>query len=115
MSESHSAEEVRVRVCICVHIPFGLSRSDCQLEEDQQKTEFLRYLICVAATGRFELVFFLVFKMSAGTSDESGYGDCRHLDEGDHVHAGPDDHCSALLVPLAPPWWGCATLYRSQQ
>ena len=54
-------------------------------------------MICVAATGRTELVFFFVFKTSAGTSDEVDYGDCRHvcddeeshhedLEEGDHVH-----------------------------
>ena len=43
---------------------------------------------------------------SAGTSDEVGSGDCRHVcddeeshqedhDEGDHVQEDHDDHCSA--------------------
>ena len=78
-----------MRVCICV---FGLSPSDCPFEEDRNT-----FYAFVAATGRPELVFFFVFKTSAGTSDEVDYGDCRHvcddeeshhedLEEGDHVH-----------------------------
>ena len=70
------------------------------------KNKDLHCLICVAATGRPELVFFLVLKTRAGTSDMVGYCDCRHvcddeeshnedLDEGDHVHEDHDDHCSA--------------------
>ena len=69
-------------------------------------TNILHDLICVAGTGRHELVFFLAFKTSAGTSFVVGYCDCRHvcddqeshhedLDEGDHVGEGHDDHCSA--------------------
>ena len=48
-----------------------------------------------------------MFKTSVGTSDEVGFGDCRHVCddeesrhedrvEGDHVHETNDDHCSAL-------------------
>ena len=66
-------EEVRAGVCVCAQLPFGLSLSDCQLEEQK----ILRSMICVAATSRPELVLFLVFKTSAGTSVEVGYGDCR--------------------------------------
>ena len=44
--------------------------TDCKFEE-QSKTH-LHYLICVAATSRPGLVFFLVFKTSAGTSDVVG-------------------------------------------
>ena len=97
-------QKVRVRVCICVRPPFGLSLSDCKFEE-KSKTH-LHYLIGVAAKSSPGLVFFLVFKTSAGTSDVVGYCDCRHvcddeeshpedLDEGDHVHEDHDDHCSA--------------------
>ena len=68
------AEEERVKVCICAHHPFGLSLFECQFKEDQ-KDKILRSLICVAATSRPELVFFLVFKTSAGTSDEVRCGD----------------------------------------
>ena len=85
------------RVCICVHPPFGLS-----FEEEQKESK----LICVAATSRPELVFFLAFKTSEGTSKKVSCCDCRcvrddeesnheDLDEGDHVHEDRDDHCSA--------------------
>ena len=56
------------RVCICVHPPFGLS-----FEEEQKESK----LICVAATSRPELVFFLAFKTSEGTSKKVGCCDCR--------------------------------------
>ena len=63
---------------------------------------FLRSLNCVAAMSRPELVFFLVFKTSAGTSHVVGSPDCRHVrdneesrhedhDAGDHVHEDHDD------------------------
>ena len=62
----------------------------------RRSKQILRQLICVAATGRPELVLFFVFKTSAGTPDEVDHGDCRHvcdeashhedLEEGDHVH-----------------------------
>ena len=68
----------------------GLSHSDCRFEEDQNKCQ--RYLTCVATTGRSELVFFLVFKTSAGTSDEVGCGDCHHVcDDEESHHEGLDE------------------------
>ena len=117
-SESCKAEKVRVRVCVCVHLPFGLSLSDCQVEEDQRR--HLSYLICVAATSRPELVFFLVFKTSAGASAVVVCG-CRHvcddeesqhedLDEGDHVHEDHDDHSSASA---AQDCWVMCSLFHS--
>ena len=98
------AEKMRVRVCICEHLPFALPFSDCQFERDQKT--ILRYLICVAASSRPELVFFLVFKKLVGRSDVVCYCDCCHVcddeesphedhDESDHVHEDHDDHCSA--------------------
>ena len=75
-SESYKGEKVCVRVCFCVHTPFGLSLSECQFEEDQNT--FLRFVTCVAATGRLVLVFFIVFRTSAGTSDGVCHVDCFH-------------------------------------
>ena len=55
------------------------------------------------ATSRPELVFCILLRTCAGTSDEVGFGDCRHdchkeesHQEGiDNVHDDHDDHCSA--------------------
>ena len=91
------AEKVRVGVCVCVHLPSGLSI---------RRRIKIHSLICLAATNHPELVFFLVFKPGAGTSDVIGSCDCRHvcddeethregLDEGDHV---PDDHRSHRVL-----------------
>ena len=70
------------------------SRLDCCQFKDQEI--FLRCLICVAATGRNELVFILMLNTSAGTSDEVGLSDCRHVcDDEESHHEGLDegDHC----------------------
>ena len=84
-----------------------ISRSDCHFPIVKSKIKtIVRSLIGVAATSRPEPVFFLVFQTSAGTSDEVGYGACRHVCDGgesdhedlvasDHVHEDHDDHCSA--------------------
>ena len=119
----------KVRVRVCVHLPFGLSLSDCQFEDQKP---ILRHLICVAATSRPELVVFLVFKTSTWTSDEGRHSDCRHgfddeeshhldLDEGDHVHESHDYHCSASgpedclvvfsLVPLYILFSRCSSVF----
>ena len=66
------AEKVRMRVCVCAHLPFGLSRSDCPAR--------------VAATSRPQLVFFLDSKTSAGTSDGVVYGDRRHVCDDEVSH-----------------------------
>ena len=70
------------------------------------KKKHLRYLVCVASTGRSVLVFCIVLRKYVGKSNVVGYCDCRHvcdgevsyredLDESDHVHDDHDDHCSA--------------------
>ena len=80
------------------------ARSDCHSPNVISKIDhkkLLHYLNCVAATtGRPELVFFLVFKTSAGTSDVVGYCDCRHVcDDGESHHEelvqSDHVHCSA--------------------
>ena len=123
-SESKNAEKVRLGVCICVR-----PRPDCHfpiVKSKRIKKKILHYLICVA-TSRPELVFFLVFKTSVGTSGVACYYDCRHvgddeeshhedLDEGDHLHGhldGTEDcqvmfclfHCAACLHS------GCSSVF----
>ena len=72
----------------------------------RSKNKVLHNVIGVAETSRPELVLFLVFRTSAGTSDVLGYCDCRHVcdveeshhehhDESDHVRETRDDHRSA--------------------
>ena len=104
---------MRVRTCICEQLPFGMALSDCQFEENQK--QFLHFLICVAETSNPDVVFFLVFKTCAGTSDVVGYCDCRHvrddeesqhedLDDSDHFHEDHDDHWSASCIEDI---WSC--------
>ena len=59
----------------------------------RRRSKNLHHLICVAATSRPELVFFLVFKTSVGTQDVVGYCDCRHVcdDEESHQTLGTED------------------------
>ena len=85
-----SASHVRLRVttpkkcvreCLSVHI----SRSDCHspiVKSTNTKTIFLRYLICVATTRRFEFVSFFFFK-----------NECR------------DIRCDRLLSLSLCLWW----------
>ena len=78
-----SAEVCAVRqMCMCENNNVGKSARESvylctslvrivtlRLSIRRRSKTILHYLICVAATGRPELVFFLVFKTSAGTSD----------------------------------------------
>ena len=66
------AEKVRVGVCICT------LRSDSHPPIVNSKNGLF-------ATSRPELVFFLVFKKSAGTSDV-GYCDCRQVCDDEESH-----------------------------
>ena len=94
-SESWNADKVRVRACICVHL-----RSDChsptvKSKNDQRKTN-LHYLTSLAARGCPVLVFFLVFKTNAGTSD-AGYCDCRHVCDDEETHHEDHDECDHVI------------------
>ena len=73
------ADEVRVSVCVSVYTSRSESHSPIVSSKKIKKKTIPRHLTCIAATGRPGLVFFLVLKTSAGTSDEEGYGDCRHI------------------------------------
>ena len=96
--------KVRVRVCIGVQLPVRIVTLRLSIRRRSQNIP--HYLIYVAARGRPGLVFFLVFKTSAGASDAAGLCDCRHVcdveeshhedhAEGDHVHDEHNDHCTA--------------------
>ena len=97
------ADEVRV-MCVCEHSPFGFVPR--RLSIRRRSKTILHYVFCVAATSRPALVFSLVFKTSAGTSDVVSCCDGRRvrgdeeshhedLGESDHILEDHEDHCSA--------------------
>ena len=61
-----------------------LSFSDCLFE--YQKKTICTNLILVVTTGRPELVFCIMYKTYAGSSDDVNCGDCRHDRDDEESH-----------------------------